>query len=1853
MEGRYYRKHWPEYEDLGWNYYGCPTAIDTQSNWRKESSSSGPTDSVLERKWRCSSPVKLVSLCLSIILLGLICGIIYLSHLKDQNIRYYTSEGKLTINQAYTSNLKNTNSEEYSLFTYKFCVQMERTFKSNNSPYGSTYQSCDVQSLTPGSIIVTFTLYFLDIVTVTNEEVISVITSSVRVVNSNTVFGDYIVDTSTLSVTTTLQVYEQDPLPEIKSINLPSTSTTSTTSPSTEMVTTSSTKTTEASTTQTTSTASPSTEMVTTSSTKTTEASTTQTTSTASPSTEMVTTSSTKTTEASTTQTTSTASPSTEMVTTSSTKTTEASTTQTTSTASTSTEMVTTSSTKTTEASTRQTTSTASPSTEMVTTSSTKTEVSTTQKTSTTDAPTSTQSTIVQTTASVLTTDKMTANPATTISTTDEPTSMQSTAFQTTSSASTTDKMTSNPLSTITSPTQSLKNETTTAVSKAVENITKISTSEESMSTQLPTVESTQTLSKSSTTIESTTTDLTSKATSTMSNTVQSTLESSTTHKSTSAHLPTVESTVESTSKPLTTVEITTTHLPEVESTSTIPTTTETTPEQSTSSKTTLAPLITVEAISTNSTMVTPTSSGSNSTESTTMESTEQNSTASTKVITTPETLKTVEATSVTPLTVKTASDSLQTVGISTASSTTDIDTSFVSTAPKTTASQTTTIGASTEDSATVISENTSYSLSAVQTTTEILTTATVGSTPKLQSTSQISMSSSTETITTELSSTGNSISPSTDTTVGMKFTSTTETSIMTTPTSDKTTENLTSTQNVSTTESSNTDIHNTTFTSTSSTYGNTTMYDTTSVPVSPTYVDTTIYNTTTTLDSSTYVNTTMDNTTSTPVSTTFLDTTIYNTTTIQDSSTYVNITMYNTNSTTESSFYLNTTIHNATSTSVSPTYENTTIYNITSTSDFTAYENTTIYNTTSTTDSSTYVNPTIYNITSTTESSTFENTTNYNITSSTMLPSTDMSLDYTSLSTTDHTQTTTISYLSTADVSFPSATVLAKVDITLVCTIKVEDDWSIITAGQELDSDISVLAEYFINGTVSEKTVNDLTTVTFTGDNETIIVAFNIHLSSVAVCPSLLRLTCGIKMMDIAESSITNVSVVHITAPVSNVTLDMSPSFYTGERLELTCRTKTDFEYGDVALEVQFPDGSRLQEPAMRSKYSTTRNGDCTVDFEWIFKSEFSFEQNMNGSIIHCVASNRLLNHTVITSRVVILLTSDVSFAQYYVSGKPGDEVSIACKTNIAATSIQNISIYKISNNTNVTITTYSNGMVTNSPGTSGLGNFQNGTLTVVFTSLQCSDEAQYFCTVTYGSTQITSPLFLTLQPTTTAGSTPVSLSLSVDIVEKSFLHLSAHYCSGEIGYPEVNGFLSLTFTNPKTKEAVIYNEKMLLNSTKIIVTTISLNKVILADGLILLIREDVKLSENCSTIQRMKFYLNVSNQWNHGQIKCEIQTEDGPVLASEKEEVYFVIPANACGDFNGTGTVFIDHEKVDHCKTYIQCEKNQPPTGSRCPNIDQCAYIGKNYCEDCNNAVCSENPITTALTTPSFTFPTTAGSTGNKYLECTSVSVFLKESAHISCNLNISNLLSLNISKSNSSILSVQSGGTVIVSSSYSGRLSAVFSLSSLTLDITFQTTSCEDDGIYSVMMQFDRVESYLTTFTVTLKVKPGIPQLTLHPNLIDGENLMSHVCTGDVGHPPGKLEIQIKRPGDTDFSIYQSAGQTRMNSEVAGNCSSTQTLDFSIDLSSDSWRNVTIRCLALNSVALNSTGKPPSSREYTLSSIPGNYCTNKTSDYYEEHPMGCPYFVRCVNGRPYGQKCPGQNLCFDVEKKSCLTN
>lgn len=830
-----------------------------------------------------------------------------------------------------------------------------------------------------------------------------------------------------------------------------------------------------------------------------------------------------------------------------------------------------------------------------------------------------------------------------------------------------------------------------------------------------------------------------------------------------------------------------------------------------------------------------------------------------------------------------------------------------------------------------------------------------------------------------------------------------------------------------------------------------------------------------------------------------------------------------------------------------------------------------------------------------------------------------------------------------TADVKFPSKNILAREDTTLECVITVTDQWEKVTINQETEKDFVFLAEFYNNGSVFSQVTTEFLSVVFKQDNETIETIIYINVQNSSSCPSLLHFDCGIIMEDTFKSVITKTSILSITAPLHNVTLDMANVYYSGERLELICRTITDFEYGDVALEVRSPNGAVFREPAPRTKYASTRNSDCSVNFEWMFKSGISLDSSLNGSTVWCIASNRLLNTSVSTSQLITVLVSEVSFSQYYVSDSVGKPVTIECKTNTLSSDIDKMAVYKTFNGTNETIAVYSNGNTNSSSDL--IATFLDGVLTLTLSSLKCNDEGLYICVVTTGNSEVSSPLFLTLQPTVLAGSTGVYMSLNIDIVENTYRYTSEHSCFGEIGYPDANGYLSLTATHPTSGETVVYNEEVVTDAMKV-KSTVGLSiydyGVTLADDFRILVREDRKVQENCSTIHKVRFFLNVSREWSRGSFRCEIQTKEGRIPTSAIEEIFYVIPSDVCDNHNKTFPFYLDHERPDNCNTYIQCTQ-EPPFGEKCTDPTYCMDVLLGYCDDCERATCREIRPTTDT-------PTTEAMQGNGYLDCNSSYVYEGESAKIGCHLNTTTFVSINVTKLNSTIASILANGSVIVYPEYQGKLTAVLSLASKLLDITLLSVTCSDSDTYTIKMYLSSGNAPFTTCNVVMKVKPENPSLKLHHNLLDGQISKSHSCTGYIGNPPGFLEIQIKQSSNSNFTKYSTPMQKISSSLVeTENCSFRQTIEFSIDLTSESWINVTMRCVAFNPISLEATDLVPSSMLYSVTSISNDFCKNKT-EYFDYHPLGCPYYVQCSGGTPYTNTC-NKDDCIDPTTKQCI--
>lgn len=65
-------------------------------------------------------------------------------------------------------------------------------------------------------------------------------------------------------------------------------------------------------------------------------------------------------------------------------------------------------------------------------------------------------------------------------------------------------------------------------------------------------------------------------------------------------------------------------------------------------------------------------------------------------------------------------------------------------------------------------------------------------------------------------------------------------------------------------------------------------------------------------------------------------------------------------------------------------------------------------------------------------------------------------------------------------------------------------------------------------------------------------------------------------------------------------------------------------------------------------------------------------------------------------------------------------------------------------------------------------------------------------------------------------------------------------------------------------------------------------------------------------------------------------------------------------CNGSNGSD-VYVPHEKIDGCKSYVRCYKNIP-TGQLCGHGDLCFDHQNNYCNWCADVSCESEMSPTA---------------------------------------------------------------------------------------------------------------------------------------------------------------------------------------------------------------------------------------------------------------------------------------------------
>lgn len=73
----------------------------------------------------------------------------------------------------------------------------------------------------------------------------------------------------------------------------------------------------------------------------------------------------------------------------------------------------------------------------------------------------------------------------------------------------------------------------------------------------------------------------------------------------------------------------------------------------------------------------------------------------------------------------------------------------------------------------------------------------------------------------------------------------------------------------------------------------------------------------------------------------------------------------------------------------------------------------------------------------------------------------------------------------------------------------------------------------------------------------------------------------------------------------------------------------------------------------------------------------------------------------------------------------------------------------------------------------------------------------------------------------------------------------------------------------------------------------------------------------------------------------------------------LYSLLTDAVCDGSNGSD-IYVPHEKIDECRTYIRCF-NTKPTGQLCGNAELCFDHQKHYCNWCTDVACESEMSST----------------------------------------------------------------------------------------------------------------------------------------------------------------------------------------------------------------------------------------------------------------------------------------------------
>ncbi|VDI22455.1 Hypothetical predicted protein, partial [Mytilus galloprovincialis] len=270
---------------------------------------------------------------------------------------------------------------------------------------------------------------------------------------------------------------------------------------------------------------------------------------------------------------------------------------------------------------------------------------------------------------------------------------------------------------------------------------------------------------------------------------------------------------------------------------------------------------------------------------------------------------------------------------------------------------------------------------------------------------------------------------------------------------------------------------------------------------------------------------------------------------------------------------------------------------------------------------------------------------------------------------------------------------------------------------------------------------------------------------------------------------------------------------------------------------------------------------------------------------------------------------------------------------------------------------------------------------------------------------------------------------------------------------------------------------------------------------------------------------------------------------------------------------------------------------------------------------------------------------------VSCTDSTVQLNtEPGVITCTVNATSFSMMNVTYKNKigqtpTIVALIHGDGNIADLSNTDLIEVTFT--PFTVTISIFNVSCTHEGYYGVIVDSGNDLTGKSEGRLATIDKPsGSIDIKLHPEQIIGFTTQriynAHTCSGQIGNPAGKIEVEILLDGAINFQTVDPSYSSSTND--TDNCMVRQVFKYLIAFTSGMY-NATIRCKITNN---EFPSVPPIySTNETLALIPQDFCNinyNGTNDYPNPSDP-CNRYVKCEENIPNGLAC-ASGVCFNPE-------